>query len=610
MPDALLSHQSISDAHQTPQAQQHPGDAPRSHERQHEQPQPVHSVADAVDADERTLACALFVLPVQCRGRTMAGQQSRILAALGAATLTTDVPKAFAPAIKRTSSAPPTAAPKQRRPSATKVAPPLKATRSEPLPNAEPPAAAPVYSYRTVSPQPRRHFAKTDAQADDFVALLDLKSPISVDCEWAVNFRKGGGGPRPVSLIQIADKQNIILIQLRTEIKPMARFPRALRRVLEDATVPKAGVNILNDAKKIFKDYGIMMDGLVELGALARQADPACVHVFGSGKRLVSLANLVKRYLNKTLDKNSDVRLNNWEKVDLPERMREYAANDAYSGYQVFAHLLALAKASDITLDKNKFTSGISYPSLVAPEPTTTHPPEEELPPVPVLHLTQDMSEAGVKAYHLRAFRYWRLGKRSMTNMCHELRVDKDAGPLMPSTVISYVVTALTQWPHRPELGETLCMVFEDGGDRGMILAPSRVWPQVDSGRTPMAQNIDEVAAQFINYYYQTFDSNRANLASLYRDSSMLSFEGAQILGTNAIVEKLASLPFQKVEHKVTTKDAQPSSSSVASVLVSVTGMLVVDDSPNPLQFSQVFHLMPESGTYYVFNDIFRLNYA
>ncbi|KAF7312198.1 Nuclear transport factor 2 [Mycena indigotica] len=122
--------------------------------------------------------------------------------------------------------------------------------------------------------------------------------------------------------------------------------------------------------------------------------------------------------------------------------------------------------------------------------------------------------------------------------------------------------------------------------------------------------NIDQVAGQFIDFYYQTFDTNRGGLASLYRDSSMLSFEGSQILGTTAIVEKLTSLPFEKVQHKVTTKDAQPSSGTVASLLVSVTGLLVVDDSPNPLQFSQVFHLLPEGGTYYVFNDIFRLNYA
>ncbi|KAF7330396.1 Nuclear transport factor 2 [Mycena venus] len=122
--------------------------------------------------------------------------------------------------------------------------------------------------------------------------------------------------------------------------------------------------------------------------------------------------------------------------------------------------------------------------------------------------------------------------------------------------------------------------------------------------------DIDAVAGQFIDFYYQTFDTNRASLSALYRDNSMLSFEGSQIAGTSAIVEKLVSLPFQTVQHKVTTKDAQPSSSTVASLLVSVTGMLVVDDSPNPLQFSQVFHLIPEGNSYYVFNDIFRLNYA
>lgn len=90
----------------------------------------------------------------------------------------------------------------------------------------------------------------------------------------------------------------------------------------------------------------------------------------------------------------------------------------------------------------------------------------------------------------------------------------------------------------------------------------------------------------------------------------MLTFEGAPIQGDKAIVEKLVNLPFQKVQHKVTTIDAQPSSPTLASLLVSVTGLLLVDDSPNPLQFSQVFQLIPDGASYYVFNDIFRLNYA
>ena len=47
---------------------------------------------------------------------------------------------------------------------------------------------------------------------------------------------------------------------------------------------------------------------------------------------------------------------------------------------------------------------------------------------------------------------------------------------------------------------------------------------------------------------------------------------------TTILISSLAmqSLPFQKVQHKVTTRDAQPSSPSVASLIVNVTGLLVV----------------------------------
>lgn len=90
--------------------------------------------------------------------------------------------------------------------------------------------------------------------------------------------------------------------------------------------------------------------------------------------------------------------------------------------------------------------------------------------------------------------------------------------------------------------------------------------------------------------------------------------------GTIWVVIFYQSLPFQKVQHKVTTLDAQPSSTTVASLLVSVTGLLLVsliwteldwsvliavpskvDDSENPLNFSQVFQLQPRADSYYVY---------
>ncbi|EKM56002.1 uncharacterized protein PHACADRAFT_257005 [Phanerochaete carnosa HHB-10118-sp] len=122
--------------------------------------------------------------------------------------------------------------------------------------------------------------------------------------------------------------------------------------------------------------------------------------------------------------------------------------------------------------------------------------------------------------------------------------------------------------------------------------------------------DINAVAKQFTSFYYSTFDSDRAGLRSLYRPQSMLTWEGTPILGDAAIAEKLVTLPFQTVQHKVTTLDAQPSSPSVASLIVSVTGLLIVDEGSNPLQFSQVFQLIPDGSSYYIYNDIFRLNYG
>ncbi|EGF78384.1 hypothetical protein BATDEDRAFT_90859 [Batrachochytrium dendrobatidis JAM81] len=121
--------------------------------------------------------------------------------------------------------------------------------------------------------------------------------------------------------------------------------------------------------------------------------------------------------------------------------------------------------------------------------------------------------------------------------------------------------------------------------------------------------DINTIAKSFVDFYYATFDRNRAELTPLYKDHSMLSFEGQQFLGP-AIVKKLAELPFQKVNHQVVTVDAQPSNPAPGPLLVTVTGRLLVDDEQNPQHFSQTFQLVPEGSSYYVFNDIFRLNYG
>ncbi|KAF7129490.1 hypothetical protein RHSIM_Rhsim10G0005500 [Rhododendron simsii] len=118
------------------------------------------------------------------------------------------------------------------------------------------------------------------------------------------------------------------------------------------------------------------------------------------------------------------------------------------------------------------------------------------------------------------------------------------------------------------------------------------------------------VAKAFVEHYYSTFDTNRQGLGNLYQDGSMLSFEGQQFQGAQNIAAKLASLPFQQCQHSITTVDCQPSGPA-GGMLVFVSGNLQLAGEQHALKFSQMFHLMPTpQGSFYVQNDIFRLNYA
>ncbi|KAD3641873.1 hypothetical protein E3N88_31097 [Mikania micrantha] len=56
--------------------------------------------------------------------------------------------------------------------------------------------------------------------------------------------------------------------------------------------------------------------------------------------------------------------------------------------------------------------------------------------------------------------------------------------------------------------------------------------------RRAVKMDPDAVAKAFVEHYYSTFDTNRSNLANLYQESSMLTFEGQKIQGSANIVAK------------------------------------------------------------------------
>ncbi|KJR79836.1 nuclear transport factor 2 [Sporothrix schenckii 1099-18] len=174
---------------------------------------------------------------------------------------------------------------------------------------------------------------------------------------------------------------------------------------------------------------------------------------------------------------------------------------------------------------------------------------------------------------------------------------------------------------------------------------------------TLVSADFQNVAQQFVAFYYNTFDTDRTQLQSLYRhlwtvtfaqcnwmaqrrrqtndnergreaafghalgpdkvdthlltnrrnqrDNSMLTFESSSVLGAVAIVEKLKNLPFQRVKHVTSTLDPQPTVGD--GVIVLVTGQLQVDDEERPMNFTQVFHLAKDGANYFVYNDVFKL---
>lgn len=127
------------------------------------------------------------------------------------------------------------------------------------------------------------------------------------------------------------------------------------------------------------------------------------------------------------------------------------------------------------------------------------------------------------------------------------------------------------------------------------------------------AVNVDfkAVGEQFCNYYYQLFQNDRNQLTTLYSDQSCLSFENDNVMGKQAIVDKLARLPFRSCRHTITKCDPQPviGIDGGKAVFVSIIGKIFVDEDPEK-GFFQTFLLRPndDSGSgYFISNETFSL---
>ncbi|XP_047332110.1 nuclear transport factor 2B [Impatiens glandulifera] len=125
-----------------------------------------------------------------------------------------------------------------------------------------------------------------------------------------------------------------------------------------------------------------------------------------------------------------------------------------------------------------------------------------------------------------------------------------------------------------------------------------------------MDEQVEVLGKAFVDHYYSLFDNDRRSLSSLYQPISMMTFEGQKFEGSAKISCKLNDLPFDQCKHLISTVDSQPSVFP-GGIVVFVSGSLCLAGEEHSLRFSQMFHLVPTlEGSYFVQNDIFRLNYG
>nr|XP_006641528.1 PREDICTED: nuclear transport factor 2 [Lepisosteus oculatus] len=115
----------------------------------------------------------------------------------------------------------------------------------------------------------------------------------------------------------------------------------------------------------------------------------------------------------------------------------------------------------------------------------------------------------------------------------------------------------------------------------------------------------EQIGSSFVQHYYQLFDTDRTQLGAIYIDASCLTWEGQQFQGKAAIVEKLSSLPFQKIAHSITAQDHQPTPDSC--ILSMVVGQLKADVLPQVLGFQQSVLLKRCKEARVCTSEVFRL---
>ncbi|KAJ1038792.1 hypothetical protein NDA10_003488 [Ustilago hordei] len=331
--------------------------------------------------------------------------------------------------------------------------------------SAEPPSSHPLHAYARLKAPSIAYTADFD-EAQDLLSCLG-PGPMGLDLEWNIS-----------------------------------RF---------DPTIIKTGVAIKNDALKLQRDYFIHTRNALELGNLAKLAQP---QKWAGVNHLISLRDLTRIYLGKKLKKDS-VRVSDWERFPLEKGQIEYAASDTFASLEVLRAIAEYFRgegkgpgkenemgleealklsAYDLWLERMQSSAGEKQKDILraalkevqpAPQPqpqpqvqekakakphatTSTNPQPKakaKAKPKPASTTTTSSSDdegiqvTKVLLAHDRAMQSWLYSSQTLTQIA-------TSSGIKPSTVVQYLLKALLLAKQRraksPTKGSTTFTILDD----------------------------------------------------------------------------------------------------------------------------------------------------
>lgn len=160
----------------------------------------------------------------------------------------------------------------------------------------------------------------TFEKLDNFLPLLKGQKILGFDTETRPSFKKGK--VNPVSLLQITTNNEAFLIRINH-----IGLPDEIKEILQDADVKKIGLAIKDDIKILRNINDFTPNEFIDLQD----------YVEDFGIEAKSLKKITGIVLNKRISKSQQV--TNWEKEELTEAQKVYAATDAWVCLKIYNKL-------------------------------------------------------------------------------------------------------------------------------------------------------------------------------------------------------------------------------------------------------------------------------